>query len=289
MSKIGSGNQSWLGQSSYTGTTTLSSSVWSQSTSWATGYQQWYWCVDECCLKLSFRWFLGRLGISRQSSGRRNESVGSCFSLIIDRSSFHLVWDGGHFIQHCNEQQCDCMEQHWGDCSWHCWSTGSCLHGTSTGDNTFNPQLTDSGTGANITSVSKTGAGQWNFGNASNSYTGLTTIADGILALNSNGAFADKQSRCDRERYNYWYASNEWGFRPKFGSDGYSGSGTVTFSATTGGGGFAAHTTPLTVSIGGVGTPNRLDVGKWWIRSYRFVAFFWLGECLIGCDLRKRN
>ncbi len=41
-----------------------------------------------------------------------------------------------------------------------------------------------------------------------------------------------------------------------------AGSGTVTFSATTGGGGFAAHTTPLTVSIGGVGTPTALTWGS---------------------------
>jgi autotransporter-associated beta strand protein len=77
------------------------------------------------------------------------------------------------------------------------WSnTGAIVHGivgpqlitfegTSVGDNTFNPRLTDAGTGANVTSVTKTGAGQWNLGNTNNTYTGITTVSNGILALNA--------------------------------------------------------------------------------------------------------
>ena len=44
-----------------------------------------------------------------------------------------------------------------------------------------------------------------------------------------------------------------------------AGSGTVTFggaiASTTGGVGFAAHSTPLTVAIGGVGSPTALTWG----------------------------
>ena len=80
------------------------------------------------------------------------------------------------------------------------WSnTGAIVHGitgpqtliftgTSAGDNTFNPKLTDSGTGANVTSVTKSSTGQWNLGNSNNTYTGATTVANGILALNNSGA-----------------------------------------------------------------------------------------------------
>ncbi|TDU64030.1 putative secreted protein with PEP-CTERM sorting signal [Prosthecobacter fusiformis] len=57
--------------------------------------------------------------------------------------------------------------------------------GTSTGDNTFYPRLTDSGTGANITSVIKTGTGVWNLAGSTNAYTGTTTISQGILVATS--------------------------------------------------------------------------------------------------------
>lgn len=52
--------------------------------------------------------------------------------------------------------------------------------GTSTGDNTFMPRITDSGAGANITSVIKAGTGIWRLG-AANTYSGATTITQGIL------------------------------------------------------------------------------------------------------------
>ena len=46
-----------------------------------------------------------------------------------------------------------------------------------------------------ITSLSKTGAGQWNLGNSNNTYTGSTTIADGILGINDGeGAFLGSNS-----------------------------------------------------------------------------------------------
>jgi len=51
--------------------------------------------------------------------------------------------------------------------------------GTSQGDNTFNPQLTDSI--GFTTSVTKTGTGIWRLGNSNNIYSGATTITQGIL------------------------------------------------------------------------------------------------------------
>jgi fibronectin-binding autotransporter adhesin len=72
------------------------------------------------------------------------------------------------------------------------WSnTGAIVHGgtdqdrtftfsgSSQGDNAFNPKLTDA-TGFS-TSVVKTGTGVWRLGNLANTYTGATTITQGIL------------------------------------------------------------------------------------------------------------
>lgn len=76
------------------------------------------------------------------------------------------------------------------------WSnTGAIVHGTdanrtltfagtSQGDNTFNPQLTDS-TGF-VTSVTKTGTGIWRLGNSNNTYSGPTVITQGILMATNN-------------------------------------------------------------------------------------------------------
>ena len=55
------------------------------------------------------------------------------------------------------------------------------LSGTSQGENAFNPRLIDSGGGVNITSVTKTGTGIWKLGGVGNTYSGATTITQGIL------------------------------------------------------------------------------------------------------------
>jgi autotransporter-associated beta strand protein len=55
------------------------------------------------------------------------------------------------------------------------------LRGSSTADNRFNPQLTDSGVGADITSLIKTDAGVWVLGNPNNTYSGPTVIQQGTL------------------------------------------------------------------------------------------------------------
>ncbi|MDZ7615930.1 MAG: autotransporter-associated beta strand repeat-containing protein, partial [Patescibacteria group bacterium] len=142
------------------------------------------------------------------------------------------------------------------------------LTGTSTGDNTFNPQLTDSGTGANITSVSKTGAGQWNLGNANNTYTGATTINEGILALNDNGALPTNSSLVLRPTSATSAAIVQMSgvFDRNISDTPTAGIGTITWAgttaSTTGGAGFAAHTTELIVAIGGVASPTALTWGS---------------------------
>ena len=64
------------------------------------------------------------------------------------------------------------------------------LTGTSTNNNSLAAQLTDNGTGQ--TSFSKTGTGTWILNNPASSYTGVTTIAGGVLGVSklSNGGQA---------------------------------------------------------------------------------------------------
>ncbi|MBA4019031.1 MAG: hypothetical protein C0483_17830 [Pirellula sp.] len=125
------------------------------------------------------------------------------------------------------------------------------LTGTSQGDNTFNPRLTDSGTGLNITSVTKTGTGIWELGGGltGNTYSGATTITQGILiaengkglSLNSNlvfdGGILQSQGLLTR---NIGTAGGEMQFATPAAN-------TAQFS-----GGFAGGDSKLTVTWSGV-------------------------------------
>jgi autotransporter-associated beta strand protein len=140
------------------------------------------------------------------------------------------------------------------------------LAGASTGDNTFNPQLTNS-TGF-VTSLSKTGAGQWNLGNTNNTYTGITTLGEGILALNHNGALPTNSPLllAPTSATSVAVFQMSGTFDRNLAATATAGTGTVTFggtiASTTGGVGFAAHSTALTVAIGGVGSPSALTWGS---------------------------
>lgn len=127
------------------------------------------------------------------------------------------------------------------------------LTGASTGDNTFNPQLTDSGTGANITSLTKTAAGQWNLGNSTNSYTGQTRVQEGVLALNNNAALPANSPLVLGNSTTSGIIQLSGTFARNLVVTGSiaAGTGTITFGGTTGGGGFAAHSTALSVTLDG--------------------------------------
>ena len=127
------------------------------------------------------------------------------------------------------------------------------LTGTSTGDNTFNPQLTDSGTGANITSLTKTAAGQWNLGSVTNSYTGQTRVQEGVLALNNNAALPANSPLVLGNAGTSGIIQLSGTFERNLvpAASIVAGTGTITWGGTTGGGGFAAHATPLTVTLNG--------------------------------------
>ncbi|MCY2973152.1 MAG: autotransporter-associated beta strand repeat-containing protein [Planctomycetota bacterium] len=122
--------------------------------------------------------------------------------------------------------------------------------GASTGDNTFNPQLVDSSVGGGVTlGVTKSGAGQWNLGNANNSYTGITTVGDGILGLNSTNALPANSPLVLGAAATSGVLQTSGTFARNLTTTPTAGTGTITWGGTTGGGGFAAHTTPLTVTL----------------------------------------
>lgn len=123
------------------------------------------------------------------------------------------------------------------------------LTGASTADNTFNPRLTDSGTGANITSLSKTSTGQWNLGNPNNTYTGTTSVSNGVLALNDNGALPANSPLALGTTTTAGILQMSGSFTRSVAATATPGSGTVTWTGTTGGGGFASHGSALTVTL----------------------------------------
>ncbi len=133
------------------------------------------------------------------------------------------------------------------------------LGGTSTGDNTFNPQITNND--ADVANLTKTGTGQWNLGNSNNTYTGVTTVGNGVLALNQNGALPANSPLVLGQTTTAGILQMSGLFDRNLAASAVAGSGTVTWGGTTGGGGFAAHTTPLTVAIGGLAAPSALTWG----------------------------
>jgi autotransporter-associated beta strand protein len=126
------------------------------------------------------------------------------------------------------------------------------LAGSSAGDNTFKPQLIDSSVGGGVTlAVTKSGAGQWNLGNTNNTYTGATTVADGVLGLNENGALPSGSPLVLGSTTTSGILQASGTFARNLTTTPTAGTGTITWGGTTGGGGFAAHSTTLTVTLDG--------------------------------------
>jgi autotransporter-associated beta strand protein len=182
VTKVGTGAQLWLGQSTYTGVTTIGS----------TGLVT----VD----------FLADIGeASGIGRGDSTSDATNAASLVFNGSTGGLDYAGNirdvNLILGARSASTDRLftlsgsgatlsstAANFNAIVWR--NTGAIVHGTdadrtltftgsSQGDNTFNPQITDS-TGF-ATSVTKTGTGIWRLGNSSNTYSGTTTITQGIL------------------------------------------------------------------------------------------------------------
>lgn len=134
------------------------------------------------------------------------------------------------------------------------------LAGTSTGDNRLNPRISDSGSGANITSVTKTGTGKWVLGNAGNDYSGTTRVENGTLELATASALSSNSGLILGNTSTVGILEMSGNFTRTLSTTPAAGTVTWNSNLTTGGGGFAASVSKLVVSIGGTGTETAL---KW--------------------------
>jgi autotransporter-associated beta strand protein len=259
VTKSGTGAQSWLGSSDYTGVTTIGGTgLVTVDTLADGGAASGIGASTSAASNLVFNGstgglqYQGNIVIGILNLGSRSATTNRLFTLAGTGATISSSVSNNNAI---------------------IWSnTGAIVHGVvgpqalvlggaSTGDNTFNPQITDSGTGANITSLTKSGTGQWNLGNSANSYTGITTVSNGILALNDNGALPGTSPLALGTTTTSGILQMSGTFERSLAASAIAGSGTVTWVGTTGSGGFAAHSTQLTVALGGVSTPSPLAWG----------------------------
>jgi autotransporter-associated beta strand protein len=193
LTKLGTGAQSWLGNSSYTGVTTIGSTgLVTVETLADIGQNSGIGRGDPTsdatnAASLVFNGSTG--GISY-----RGDSMVGLLSLgSLSASTNRLFTLAGTGATLASSQTTNINNA----VVWR--NTGAIVHGivgpqaivfsgSSQGDNRFNPQLTDSGIGANVTSLTKTGTGVWHLGAAANTYSGPTLITQGILgATNGQG------------------------------------------------------------------------------------------------------
>jgi autotransporter-associated beta strand protein len=184
VTKIGTGAQSWIGSSNYTGATTIGSTGLvsvdvladigvasgigaGDATSDATNAASLVFNGSAAGLV-----FVGALRDSTVTLGATSASTNRLFTLAGTGATLSstaannnaIVWSNPSPIVH--------------------GIVGPQLitfTGTSAADNAFVPQLTDSGTGLDLTSVLKTGTGAWKLAAVGNTYTGSTTIQQGVL------------------------------------------------------------------------------------------------------------
>ncbi len=148
------------------------------------------------------------------------------------------------------------------------------LQGSSTGDNQFNPWLTNPASG--ILSINKTGVGVWVLNNIQNNYTGPTTINAGVLraftdATQATGVTLPVTSNLT---FNGGVLESTGNFSRTLGTL----AGNVQWKATltgNGSGGFAAASSNLTVTFGGSpvwGAAPFLDTGSLILNSTTAMA-----------------
>ncbi len=128
------------------------------------------------------------------------------------------------------------------------------LDGTSTGDNQINLQLINpAGGGSVVLNVTKAGAGTWVLGNASNGYTGRTTISGGRLIAEGTTLPAGSPLVLGGG-----VLETSGAFTRSLTATPTNGTGAVNWS---GSGGFAASGSKLTVNLGGAGSTLTWNTG----------------------------
>lgn len=152
------------------------------------------------------------------------------------------------------------------------------LSGASTGDNRFNPQITDNG--AARTSVTKADAGLWHLGNTGNTYTGLTTISAGFLAATTGASLPTNSPLV----LGGGQLATSGTFERNLVATATAGNANEV--SWTAGGGFSAATTKLTVAIGGVASPTALT---WASGGFVTTGNLILNSALSMAELEFRN
>jgi autotransporter-associated beta strand protein len=248
--KTGTGAQSWLGSSTYTGSTTIGSTgLVTVDTLADGGTASGIGASTADAANLVFNGSTGGLvyqgnivdGTDNFASGSRSASTNRLFTLagtatgatISSNASNNnaLVWTSTGPIVNSTTAPATLI-----------------FGGTSLGDNTFAPQLADS-TLAQALGVNKTGAGQWNLANSANSYTGITRVTEGVLAVNNAGALPANSPLVLGTAATSGIFQTSGTFARTLTTTPTAGLGGINFGGTGGGGGFAAHGGPLTVTL----------------------------------------
>jgi autotransporter-associated beta strand protein len=253
VTKLGTGAMSWLGNNTYTGVTTIGSTgIVTVNTMAIGGTASGIGASSSDAANLVFNGTTGGLNYAggllngSLAVGSRSATTDRLFTLAGTGASAGVTLQSNAALNNA--------------ITW--TSTGAIVHagvnpqtvilgGASTGDNTFNPQLTDSGTGTDITSLTKNDAGQWNLGNSANTYTGTTRVSAGILGLNNNGALPINSPLVLGNAGTTGVIQMSGTLARNLSATPTAGTGTLTFGGTGGSGGFAAHATPLTVTLDG--------------------------------------
>jgi autotransporter-associated beta strand protein len=235
--KLGTGGQSWLGLSTYTGTTTIGSTgIVTINNLQNGGMPSGIGASSNAAGNLIFDGFSAtQVYGGLNYTGTTNDETDRLFT-------FNGGVDGGVRIQSNGVNGATSSWTNTGALLFGANATGNpqglVLGGASTGDNRFFPIINDNGAAA--TSVYKADAGLW-FLEATNGYTGPTTIRGGALSV-SDGTSLPTASNLVLDGGSL---ASSGAFSRAIGT----GANQVQWTAH-GAGGFSAGGSPLTVNFG---------------------------------------
>lgn len=235
--KLGTGGQSWLGLSTYTGTTTIDSTgIVTINNLQNGGMASGIGASSSAAGNLIFTGTSATQAYGGLSfTGTTNDETDRLFT-------FNGGVNGGVRIQSNGVNHATSTWTNTGALAFGSNATGNAqglvLGGTSTGDNRFFPIINDNGAAA--TSVYKADAGVW-FLMATNGYSGATTLNAGTLYANDGSSLPTASNVV----FNGGNLATSGAFSRTIGT----GSGQMQWTAF-GSGGFSAGGTPLTADFG---------------------------------------
>jgi autotransporter-associated beta strand protein len=266
VSKVGTGAQTWSGVSTYTGSTTIASSgLVTVGTLADIGSDSSIGRGDStsAATNAASLVFTGTTG-GISYNGLTAASTNRLFTL-------NGAANGGGQIANASAVNAPLAFTNTGAIAFGAPNTAQVLTlgGASTADNTFAPLLQDNGTGR--LGLTKIGGGNWVLTNASNSYTGITTVGTGttaggtLQAVDGSTLPANSPLLLGAGTTGGGQFMTSGDFVRNLAATPAAGTGTVTVgatTATTAGVGFAASGSKLVVSFGGIATPTALTWGS---------------------------